>query len=64
MKIISIDNNNNIADYAGLITNDFISRMDLFPWICALYIEESFRGNSYGSLLLEKAKEDAKNFVY
>lgn len=43
-----------------LITNDFISRMDLYPCVCAIYIDEKHRGDSYDSLLLEKAKEDQK----
>jgi len=49
-----------IVGCAGLITNDFISRMDLYPWFCGLFVEEKVRGNSYGHLLMEKAKQDAK----
>ncbi len=55
------DDRDKIMGCAGLITNDFISRMDLYPWVCAVYIEEEYRGNSYGSVLLERAKKDAKN---
>lgn len=56
--------NETIIGCVGLITNDFISRMDLYPWICALYIEKDYRGNRLGFKLLEKAKEDAKRLKY
>lgn len=43
----------------GLILNDFVSRQDLFPYLCALYIEESERGQALGSRLLLHAREAA-----
>lgn len=55
-----LEKNGGIIGCAGLITNDFISRMDLYPWVCAVFIEQNYRGNAYASLLIEKAKIDAK----
>lgn len=53
---------------AGLITNDFISRGDLYPWLAAVYIDEAHRGHAYATLLMEQAKIDTKksgfDFLY
>lgn len=43
----------------GLIVNDFISRQDLWPWLCAVYIEESERGKTLGSLLLAHGQRES-----
>ena len=55
-----LEKDGEIIGCAGLITNDFISRMDLYPWICAIYVEEKHRGNNYASLLIDKSKTDSK----
>ncbi len=51
----------NVAGGVGLITNDFISRMDLLPWLCALYIEEKYRGHRLSALLIQAAKDGARD---
>ncbi len=59
-----LEKDDKIIGCAGLITNDFISRMDLYPWICAIYITEEERGNNYASLLIDQAKKDTKKFGF
>ncbi|EJF49775.1 gcn5-related n-acetyltransferase [Enterococcus sp. C1] len=48
-----------IIGCGGLIPNDFISRMDLTPWLCALYVDPLWRGQGGARLLIETAKQRA-----
>ena len=49
---------------AGLIANDFISRMDLWPWLAALYVEEEFRGRALGGEIIRFALDDAAHLGF
>lgn len=53
-----------IIGCVGFIINDFISRGDLYFWICVVFIEEFYWGNVYVRLLMEKVKSDIKCFGY
>lgn len=48
----------------GLIQNDYIDRTDLWPWLCALYVEPPHRDRGLGSRLLADGKARAARLGY
>ena len=53
--------NNKIVGGIGVIDNDFHERKDLFPNLCAFYVEEEYRNNGIGGNLLKMVVEDLKS---
>ena len=59
-----VNDNDEIVGSYGLIINDFNSRQDLWPWLCALYVEENERGKKLGAMMLEHGKCEAKKLGF
>lgn len=59
-----LEEDGDVAGGAGLIANDFISRQDLWPWLCALYVEPEFRCRGCGGQLIEAACQAAAELGY
>ena len=52
---------NHIIGGLGVIENDFHNRPDLSPNVCAVYVEEAYRGHGIAGALLNHAVEDMKS---
>lgn len=50
--------NGKIVGGLGVIENDFHDRKDLFPNVCAVYVEKSHRNNGIAGKLLAAVCED------
>lgn len=51
---------NKIIGGLGIIQNDFHDRKDLYPNVCAVYVEEEYRNQGIAGNLLDRAVEDMR----
>ena len=58
--IVCIDNNKIVAGL-GVIKNDFHNRIDLYPNVCAVYVEEEYRNKGIAGKLLNMVVDIEKN---
>ncbi len=56
--------NREIVGCFGLINNDFISRHDLFPWLCCVYISPEHRGQRLSGEMFLKAQKIVRAMGY
>ncbi len=56
---IALENEQIIGSYA-LLTNDIISRQDIWPWFACLYVDEAHCKKGYAEMLLNHSLEQAK----
>jgi GNAT superfamily N-acetyltransferase len=59
-----LDEEDKIIAGVGVIENDFHKRKDLKPNVCALFVEEEYRGMGIAKTLLDLASRDANNRGY
>lgn len=54
-----VDNGRDIVAGAGLVVNDFHDRKDLSPNICALFVEEEYRGRGIARHILDVVRKES-----
>ena len=55
---------NKIIGMYQITYRDLFVRPDIYPWIANLYIDQKFRNNGYGKILIESIKEQALNHTH
>ena len=63
-KFYLLMKDDDIAGCCAIITNDFISRHDLYPWMGCLYVEETHRGKQLGRKMLDFCVAEASKMGY